>query len=113
MKPSKYLLATLLAAGLILPHAGCAFFTAQRVGTFVAKKAATHVGKKAYKQFKEDQAKKKQSQTAQRSNNTSSTRNQTQQGESSQSQSSYHTTYKPNSNAQPMRDPVRPNRSQL
>jgi hypothetical protein len=53
-------LALVLTVGVTSFLAGCAFFTAQRVGTFVAKQAATHVVKKSIKKSKEDHDQKKE-----------------------------------------------------
>jgi len=44
-----------LAGGILLTSNGCALFTAQRVGTFVA----TQAGKKVVKDIKEDHDQKK------------------------------------------------------
>lgn len=46
-------------SGIILFTTGCAFLTAQRVGTFAAKQVGTHVVKKAIKSQKEEDERKK------------------------------------------------------
>ena len=52
--------------GIILFTGGCAFLTAQRVGTFAAKQVGTHIVKKAIKSHKEEEDEKKKREKAQR-----------------------------------------------